>query len=420
MTLNTLRREGVVAVRYKSEGCNVELEVLPNCIGKGSYSYEPYSSNDRKVIGNAQELYAALPLGAARLAGKLKGHRALRIDDQLVGVATLPPATVVSANTLQGPGCSKATHVIRRIYLGGFAMASGQKERLAAPASLFGAGMGGNKERLLPSEASEGNPGQCAQALSTGEEQPLCSAPVRIELVPIEDAGQVAAPIAAAPLPQATAPSSADMLRIPASTFVMGSSDGDPDEKPPHRVTVSAFEMDKTEVTVAAYEACVRADVCAAAGTSDYCNYGNASKSNHPINCVSKMDAETYCGWVGKRLPTEEEWEYAARGTDGRTYPWGNQPPEGRLCWNRSDGTCPVGSFASWSSPFGLLDMAGNVWECTSSGYSSDYQPNRKTGTSVNRGGGWSSDNPSYVRAANRDWDGPGDRSYALGFRCAR
>ena len=210
------------------------------------------------------------------------------------------------------------------------------------------------------------------------------------------------------------------MVSIPAGSFQMGSSDGDDDEKPVHRVSVGAFSLDRTEVTVDDYAACVSAGSCTATDTGDYCNAGVSGKGAHPINCVDWDQATSYCAWAGKRLPTEEEWEYAARGTDGRKYPWGNEAPGSQLCWNLGDGTCEVGSYASGSSPFGALDMAGNVWEWTSSGYSSDYSKERAKDTRVFRGGSWGNVSPSYVRAANRDRSFPSNRYSRLGFRCAR
>ncbi len=225
------------------------------------------------------------------------------------------------------------------------------------------------------------------------------------------------------------------MIRIPGGTFTMGSSDGRANEKPPHRVTVAAFEMDRTEVTVAAYSACVKAGMCSArtsvfgkwyddnGGTEQFngfCNFTKADKAQHPMNCVDWNDAATFCGWAGKRLPTEEQWEYAARGTDGRVYPWGNQAPSAQLCWNRDTGTCAVGSLPSGASPFGLLDMAGNVWEWTSSGYSTGYRASRAPHVFVSRGGGWDSASPSGVRAANRGGGDPTIREFFLGFRCSR
>lgn len=230
------------------------------------------------------------------------------------------------------------------------------------------------------------------------------------------------------------------------------------DEKPVHVVTVAAFQMDRTEVTVAAYEACVSAGICEARSTvagrlyDDFggaeadnalCNWGKADHAQHPTNCVDWNDASSYCRWVGKRLPTEEEWKYAARGTDGRTYPWGDNVPKGQLCWNRFKhkvrwgarnkerwgscseeklGTCAVGSFPLGTSPFGLHDMAGNVWEWTSSGYSKNYAASRVADLFVHRGGCWNSYSisPSVVRAAIRGRLEPSGRLNRLGFRCAR
>jgi formylglycine-generating enzyme required for sulfatase activity len=215
------------------------------------------------------------------------------------------------------------------------------------------------------------------------------------------------------------------MVQIPAGDFMMGTNDGKADEKPVHSVHVNAFEMDVTEVTVAQYRACVSTGVCPAGSTtmSEFCNYEKTDKGNHPINCVSWDEARTYCVWAKKRLPTEEEWEYAARGTDGRKYPWGSDAPRAQLCWDRLHGklgTCAVGSFPSGRSPFGLLDMAGNVWEWTASGYSRGYGESRSSSVRVLRGGAWNNDNPSYVGSAYRAWPASSSRDADYGFRCAR
>ncbi len=130
--------------------------------------------------------------------------------------------------------------------------------------------------------------------------------------------------------------------------------------------------------------------------TSNAVPDAGATRSNHPINCVDWNQANAYCTSVGKRLPTEEDWEYAARGTAGNEYPWGNTPaPSNQLCWNGTGNdlgqgnrrsTCPVGSYPAGNTPLGL---AGNVWEWTSSGYSADYSAARDTASRVFRGGGW-------------------------------
>jgi len=213
------------------------------------------------------------------------------------------------------------------------------------------------------------------------------------------------------------------MARIPAGRFSMGSTGRD-DEKPVHQVALASFEMDVTEVTTAQYEACVRAGTCQAAGTQgEYCNAGKSDRQGHPINCVSWDDATAFCSWAGRRLPTEEEWEYAARGTDSRTYPWGSGTPGSQLCWNREisgQGTCAVGSFASGKSPFGVQDMAGNVWEWTSTAYCPYSGKNCAEAARVDRGGGWLDGSPSLVRASDRHRFARANRSNNLGFRCAR
>lgn len=236
---------------------------------------------------------------------------------------------------------------------------------------------------------------------------------------PTAEASAVPIGISSAPPPPAgaasgaAAPAPADdgrMVEIPLGDFDMGSADGDADEKPVRRVHVNAFSMDVTEVTAGAYQACVKADGCLAADTRESCNYGRAERSSHPINCVSWLDAGAYCAWAGKRLPTEEEWEYAARGAEGRRYPWGSDAPGAQLCWDRGDrGTCAVGSFPA--GVFGLRDMAGNVWEWTSSRWSSDR---------VMRGGSWSSSDPAWVRGSYRSRARPSVRFLHVGFRCAR
>ena len=205
------------------------------------------------------------------------------------------------------------------------------------------------------------------------------------------------------------------MVSVQAGTFLMGANDGEAGEKPLRSVQVAAFQIDRSEVTTAAYEACVRAGACAAAQVGAYCNAGKPEKANHPINCVTWDQAMAHCGWSGKRLPSEQEWEYAARGTDGRKYPWGNEVPTNQACWNRTDavvGSCPVGSFSAGASPYGALDMAGNVAEWTSSKFDADGR--------VIRGGGWTDVEGPNLRASYRGRILPTLNFYFLGFRCAR
>ncbi len=178
-------------------------------------------------------------------------------------------------------------------------------------------------------------------------------------------------------------------------------------------VTVAPFALDLTEVTVDAYAKCVRAGACSAPDTGRRCNWNLGGKGNHPINCVDWNQATAYCQWAGKRLPTEPEWEWAARGqARGTEYPWGSDAPGSRACWNRSEDTCAVAVFPSGDAPGGIHDLAGNVSEWTSTAFDSSAR--------VSRGGGWFNVVRSSLRAANRVRNDPSYRNNGLGFRCAR
>lgn len=236
------------------------------------------------------------------------------------------------------------------------------------------------------------------------------------------------------------------MVTIPAGSFTLGADDGPPRERPAHRVEVAAFELDRTEVTVAAYQACVRKGVCTASVPNDeQCNADRPGTLDHPINCVSWGQASTYCSWVGKRLPTEEEWEYAARGAQGRLYPWGNDASDAAgICWARGPqgvcaydpapgcgdaadgksraalGSCVVGIHPRDTSPFGVLDMLGNVEEWTASAYSDEYRAPRIQEISVSRGGSWANSSLGDRRLTFRNPSEPDEQGADLGFRCAR
>ena len=222
----------------------------------------------------------------------------------------------------------------------------------------------------------------------------------------------------------------------------MGSPDGEgeDEEHPQHTVSLDAFWIDRYEVTNDQYRAFVEA-------TGNRVPYDwqkgeiPAGKQDHPVVRVSWEDAQAYCQWAGARLPTEAEWEKGARGTDARQYPWGNTFDGSRLnfcdrnCefdWKDTDvddgyaRTAPVGSFPAGASPYGALDMAGNVWEWVADWYDGDYY-RRSPGSNpagpdsggyrVLRGGSWSS-YPGRARSAYRDWIGPGCTLWDFGFRC--
>jgi formylglycine-generating enzyme required for sulfatase activity len=197
------------------------------------------------------------------------------------------------------------------------------------------------------------------------------------------------------------------MAALPAGAFTMAERHD--------TVKVTTFCMDVAEVTARQYAGCVAAGACTTDGLSCHptATYAASGKEDHPLNCVDSNQAAAYCDWAGKRLPTEEEWEWAARGQRrGTKYPWGNADPKSQLCWKKKDGTCIVGSYPAGDAPGGIHDLAGNVWEWTSSKYG--------TTTRVNRGGAWLNNEASFMQAGFRYWSAPSDHTFMLGFRCVQ
>ncbi|HVN54396.1 MAG TPA: SUMF1/EgtB/PvdO family nonheme iron enzyme [Anaerolineaceae bacterium] len=232
-------------------------------------------------------------------------------------------------------------------------------------------------------------------------------------------------------------------LCVPAGEFLMGSNDRDtqaqPDERPQHTISLDAFWIDQTEVTNAMYSACVQAKACHERTYSPYV-WGVDSRTrknyftdpqfrDYPVILLDADEAQAYCRWAGRHLPSEAQWEKAARGTDGRTYPWG----EGIDCRRANYSGCArdtsaVSAHPDGASPYGALDQAGNLWEWTADWYEPGYyaqSPARNpTGPAQGkyrtlRGGSWGEFAPS-LRAANRASGAPQhSMDGAVGFRCA-
>lgn len=208
-----------------------------------------------------------------------------------------------------------------------------------------------------------------------------------------------------------------EMASISAGTFQSREQSDDPAAT--HRI--EPFMLDVYEVTVREYAECVHARACAESGhnaanprfNDDDCTAKRPRQNHdHPVNCVSAVDADAYCRWVGKRLPTEWEWEWAARGgDDGRVYPWGNEEPSSDVAVWDSAGTAPVGSKPAGRSKDGVHDLAGNVLEWTLSREGSEL---------VLRGGSWYDDDPARLSTFARGYHDPKYRDYFLGFRCAK
>lgn len=223
------------------------------------------------------------------------------------------------------------------------------------------------------------------------------------------------------------------MVRIPGGRFTMGSDDkkAPPNERPSRPVVLAPFWIDKTEVTVGAYRACVERGACPRpARSSASCTY-DLGDPKLPISCVPWASAQAYCVAMNKRLPREVEWEMAARGTMAAKYPWGGSAPgcgaAVTLASDRTQRSCSgkkparVGSHPSGASPYGLEDMSGNVEEWTADWYGealSDLSP-RAGASHVLRGGGWLSQ-PSQSKTTSRNWGSAREMGPNVGFRCAR
>jgi formylglycine-generating enzyme required for sulfatase activity len=238
----------------------------------------------------------------------------------------------------------------------------------------------------------------------------------------------------------------AQMVRVPAGEFTMGSDTGPADEHPSHRVYLPAFEIDRLPITNAQFADFLNAigpinaageplfdvdDSDARIHRRDNRWVADAGFEDHPVVEVSWAGARDFCAWAGKRLPTEAEWEKAARGTDRRRYPWGNESPDATRArfaagWNE---TTPVGSFPRGASPYGALDHSGNVWEWVSSAYrpypyqADDGREDLAAGpVRGTRGGGHDArtDEITTTQRGRNLSRAPRAGHHNIGFRCAR
>lgn len=237
------------------------------------------------------------------------------------------------------------------------------------------------------------------------------------------------------PLPEASPLPPAPMAVVPEGSFLMGANGTDAleDERPQHEVWLDRFEIDRFEVSIGHY-----AEYMSAQKPPPPWQWENADPLQHrdrPVVGVNWWDADAYCRWRGKRLPTEAEWEKAARGTDQRLFPWGNQAPNDRLAnfalgarFSYSQALMPVQQYELGRSPYGLYQMAGNAGEWVADWYESRYyetSPSRNpSGPTVGsfrvlRGGSWS-DLPKYLLTYGRFKLPPETRNSYTGFRCAR
>ncbi|MCC6214954.1 MAG: SUMF1/EgtB/PvdO family nonheme iron enzyme [Polyangiaceae bacterium] len=212
------------------------------------------------------------------------------------------------------------------------------------------------------------------------------------------------------------------MAKLHGGEFVIGRDDGDAAVGPAHVVTLAPFELDVTEATVADYAACVAAGACSEPGAGDSCTWARRDAERLPVNCVDWHQATRFCSWAGKRLPTEAEWERAARAGTGRRYPWDGDSPPADLCWSRDAalGPCPVDAGGGVHSPYGVADLEDNLAEWTSSPFCRYLEEECLETGPVIRGGDWTSSDLQVFGASDRAWDKSSGRLPTVGFRCAR
>lgn len=221
-----------------------------------------------------------------------------------------------------------------------------------------------------------------------------------------------------------------EILYVPGGNFEMGTTELTY-TKPVRTVDVNGFYIDKYEVTNGQYRECVSEGACQFGGdntsNTEEHYYDNPVFANHPVININWYEARDYCKWVGGDLPTEAQWEKAARGTDGRRYPWGDfEPNKSKANYNQNEGdTMSVGSYSQNVSPYGAMDMAGNVWEWTLDWYADSYNPSDTDNPSgptagqfrTIRGGCWYYE-ATFIRSAHRSKQNPLYRYYNVGFRC--
>ena len=453
------RGAGLVAVRYA--GC--EMEVVRRCAVPGLYSYtavEP--KRDDQLFRSADDLYAKIPIGAAQLEAELARHGALSLAMTVVGQHHAARERVGRAE-LKGD-CEEATHVITMVHVGAFKLASEAGAKISAGGGLaVGPRAGVNASAQRGFERSDGDPGRCYSNAGDPTPPAGCSSLLRLEVEPILEPGELAARRQRRPCPADTVLIEGGRFRPSAHHSAhKGISD------------IDDFCLDLHEVTVSEYADCADEGDCSAAATtvqgedivprarvaeSALCNGSRRSRGKHPVNCVTWNEAEAFCRARGGRLPSEHEWEWAARGgPQERSYAWGEEEPGPRLlnacgkeCVRHFDatysetasslftssdgavGTAKVGDYPRGAGRDRVLDLAGNVWEWTASteityhteierdaeGQIGFVQGGPVLGNRVIRGGGFTTDLDADIRVTARKLRNVKDRRADLGFRCA-
>lgn len=428
--LRGLAERGAVAVRFERVGCELQVELLDTCAVEASYQFDfrPGPESHRRLVQPLEVLDAA-PIGGLRWLPLLEKRGTLGVTQASLGSLRLPVPLRLPKEALAAEGCRGATHLVTGIELGRFRVIAGAAPEVDAALS--------GRARAAPSAievvAEVGDGEACTRAAREARPVIGCDEPLFIRLLAVGRA-------------QSETSELSSMISVAAGPFTRGEDGADPDRGPSRTVHLEAFEIDRFEVSAGEYAACAAAGACAPTEAGPFCTSGVLGKERHPVNCIDYPRAAAYCAFVGKRLPTEAEWEKAARLPRGAVFDWGDEwpPPRGAgnfadetaarafPYWSRIEGyvdghagTAPVDAFLSGALP----QASGNVSEWVADFYDPSYYgkgPDRspdgpKRGTHrVVRGGNFGGASPDELKLTRRDAREPQRASMYFGVRCAR
>ena len=411
--------KNLVVVNAERSGCTLRLTLLDDCVANGRYTYQPNQGDTTLLFKDVDELERSLPHAGTDFQQALALFGGMKVQVLRAGRMVAPEEVILDRRALRGQTCAAATHIVKTIALGAYGAAAVEPDRLTEFGDLF------EVSPLLSHMTVDKRGRRAACEMAAETEQPTrgCATPVRVELVPL-----------------VSQRGGARSISVAAGRFERGF--GGPRS---HDVTLSAYRIDATEVSVADYETCVQARRCSPAGSGRMCNARVRGRATHPINCVTWTQARDYCRFVGKRLPTEAEWERAALVGHQGPFPWGaawpppngsvnladvaarRTHPEWRSLSKYLDGfaeTAPVGVLGGRDD--GARDLAGNVMEWTAdyfAPYDTRSQRNpkgpRRGITRVVRGSSFGQSKREDLLVIRRHGYRPDMRSAHIGFRCA-
>jgi formylglycine-generating enzyme len=431
-------KRGVVVFRYTAEGCTAHLSIARGCKFGGEYEYAAKGDRRSAVIKDEAALFAELPLRADSVVRALHQYGALRVDEEVVGRLEAPESRARDRSSLAGD-CGQATHIAVAIDLGGASVVAGSLPTVSSDRNWF---LKPTQSKTNPAALQYlGRVGVCLKAHGKAKRTPGCDHPLRVQLRAIGERtvpkDEEVEPPPPPPPEDPPPPEPSEMIAIPAGEFRMGNARSKNGDGPQHVVQLGAFEIDKREVTVAEYASCVAAGACMPPATGRFCNTGEAGREKHPINCVTWKQAAQYCVFVKKRLPTEAEWERAARGTDARRFAWGDAWPPPKGSGNFADHAMREGE-PEWRAIDGYDDghvhtapatgdFAGNVQEWVADWYgpygakkASDPKGPAGGKARVVRGGSFGHATPEALEVTHRAFYLEDYESAHIGFRCAR